>query len=337
MKLITTEEHFNIPEVEAKIKEYQRALPPRKGDPLVGKALAGGLAEYDIPEDKFENMNSRIDFMDEHGITMQVLSAEGLENIPGEVAVPIAKLANDETAKLVKQHPDRFAAFATLPTQDPENAENELVRAVTQLGLKGTMIHGRTLDKYLDDPFFEPILAKAEELDVPIYVHPGIPKPTVIKDQYLSDQYSPAVGGGLATFGFGWHAEAGLQVVRMMLAGVFDRHPKLKIIMGHWGELAAFYQERMDETLLPLAPNLNRKISEYFKQNVYITPSGLFTESMMKWAIEQMGSDHIMYSTDYPFEPTGQIHSFITNATIDDLDREKIAHGTAEYLFNLAK
>ncbi|AMV69523.1 2-amino-3-carboxymuconate-6-semialdehyde decarboxylase [Pediococcus damnosus] len=335
MKLITTEEHYNIPSVERELKAYKATQPQRAGNPEIGKALGGGLAQYNFPDEKFEDMDARLKFMDDHGITMQVLSAEGLETIPGNIALPIAKLANDETAKLVAKHPDRYAGFATIATQDPEGSAQKLERAVKELGMKGTMIHGRTLNKYLDDPFFEPIFAEAEKLDVPIYVHPGVPKPEIIKSQYLSDQYSPAAGGALATPGFGWHAEAGLQVVRMMLAGVLDRHPSLKLIMGHWGELTAFYQERLDETLMPVAKNLDRKISEYFQDNVYVTPSGLYTKSMMNWAIEQMGADHIMYATDYPFEPTDQIEPFIRDAKISETDREMIAHGTAEKLLKL--
>ncbi|KRM58768.1 hypothetical protein C5L31_000567 [Secundilactobacillus malefermentans] len=336
MKIITTEEHFNIPSVEKELAAYNATHPHQGGDPEIGKALGGGLAQYNATDEQFEDMDARLKFMDAHGITMQVLSAEGFEGMTPEVALPLAKQANDETAKLIAQHPDRYSAFASIATQDPEGSAEELTRAVNELGLKGTMIHGRTLNKFLDDPFFEPIFAAAEKLDVPIYIHPGITKPDVIKSLYLSDQYSLAAGGAFATPGFGWHAETGIQVVRMMLAGVFDRHPNLKIIMGHWGELTAFYQERLDETILPVAKNLDRKISEYFQDNVYVTPSGLFTESMMNWAIEQMGADHIMYSTDYPFEPTDQIEPFIMNAKISETDREKIAHGTAEKLLKLS-
>lgn len=177
--------------------------------------------------------------MDANGIDMQILSySNSPQLLAGAEAVELTRNANDTLADAVNAHPDRFGGFATLPWSDPEAAAAELERAVTQLGFKGAMLTGRPGETFLDDPRYSPVLAAAEALNVPIYTHPGVPLKRVQEAYYAG--LDPSVSARLSMFGWGWHAEAGVQIIRMILAGVFDKYPRLNIIAGHWGRWFRF-------------------------------------------------------------------------------------------------
>jgi predicted TIM-barrel fold metal-dependent hydrolase len=185
----------------------------------------------------------------------------------------------------------------------------------------------------MDDPMFNSILEAASSLDVPLYLHPSIPS-KVIQDEYYGG-LDPLVSARFATGGWGWHNEAGIQVLRMILAGVFDKYPNLQIILGHWGEMVPFYLSRTDSVLTPVAKNLKRSVSDYFLNNVYVTPSGMFDQSQLMHTHQVMGADRIMYSVDYPFSDNKGARAFLENAAISHADKEKIAHGNAERLLKL--
>jgi predicted TIM-barrel fold metal-dependent hydrolase len=283
----------------------------------------------------------RIAEMDSQGIDVQVLSSvqPGLEHSAADGAVPVARAFNDRVAEAIAAHPDRFAGFAALPTADPPAAADELVRAVRELGFKGALVNGRTLERFLDDQFFWPMFEAAEALGVPIYLHP-MPPPQAVYDAYYSG-FGDDVGFMLAAPAWGWHIETGLHVLRLILAGVFDRFPALQLLVGHMGEVLPFMMARISDTLggrlaLDPAKTLTElSIEEYFLRNLHITTSGLFTDPPLRCAIDTFGADRVLFAVDHPFSDGGEARRFIDQAPISDEDRAKITHGNAERLLGL--
>jgi predicted TIM-barrel fold metal-dependent hydrolase len=322
MKIIALEEHFQF----AEIKEAVARLLPNSHQGL-----------YNPPTALLEDLGvGRLQTMDDMGVDVQVLShtASGIPQIPAAEAVALSRTINDQLAEVVRAHPDRFVGFATLPTQNPEVAARELERSVNTLGFKGAMIHGCTNDRFLDDPSFGPILAAAATLDVPIYLHPA-PPPKAVWNAYYAG-FDPAVSESFATFGWGWHLDTGIHALRMVLGGVFDRYPGLQIILGHWGEMIPFYLARFARTLTPTTKQLQRPLADYFTQQMYITPSGMFTLPPFMLTLQLWGADSILYSVDYPFRADDQARTFLESAPISPADKAKIAHGNAERLLKLS-
>nr|BBH91951.1 amidohydrolase [Thermogemmatispora argillosa] len=324
MKIIALEEHFQIAEINRAAAKW---LPAQGGFRPVG---------YRQPERELEDLGEgRLRAMDSMGIDLQVLSytAVALPELPAAEAVPLMREINDRLAAAIQAHPDRFAGFATLPLTDPEAAARELERAVSRLGFKGAMINGRVQGLFLDDPRFRPVLEAAEALDVPIYLHPAPPPEPVIEACYAG---LPAnVTSVFATAGWGWHLETGIHALHLILAGVFDRHPRLKMILGHWGEMIPFYLARIDQTLTPAATHLQRPVADYFLEHFYVTPSGMFTLPPLLLTLQIMGADRILYAVDYPYIQDRQARAFLERAPLSPADREKIAHGNAERLLKL--
>jgi predicted TIM-barrel fold metal-dependent hydrolase len=279
----------------------------------------------------------RLQDMDTSGIDLQVLSDIGSSLAPrsGDEGVQLARESNDQVAEAIAAHPDRFAGFATLPMTEPGAAVDELERAVRSLGLKGAMIFGTTNGRFLDDPAFLPVLKRAAALSVPIYLHPTIP-PAPVREAYYSG-LDPAVGFVLSTSGWGWHSEVGIHALRLILAGVFDRLPTLQIIIGHMGEMIPFMLARIDDTLTPMAKQLQQPVSEYFLHHFHITTSGFFTDPPLLLAMLVMGADRILFSVDYPFSTNEQGRAFLDHASLSPADKEKISHLNAERLLRLAQ
>jgi predicted TIM-barrel fold metal-dependent hydrolase len=283
----------------------------------------------------------RIAEMDAQGIDVQVLSSAqpGLEHSPADKAVPVAKAFNDRVAEATKAHPTRLAAFAALPTADPNAAANELNRAVTELNFKGALVNGRTQERFLDDQFFWPMFESAEALGVPIYLHP-MPPPKAVYDVYYAG-FGDAVGFMLAAPAWGWHIETGLHALRLILAGVFDRFPALQMIIGHMGEAIPFMLARIDEVLRgrtsldPATTKTELSIPEYFQRNFHITISGIFTDPPLRCAIDTLGIDKIMFAVDHPFSDGAVAKRFLEQAAISDHERQQIAHKNAERLLGL--
>lgn len=277
---------------------------------------------------------ARLAEMDKNGIDMQVVSySNAPQLIEGPQAIELTRAANDRLAEAVRANPNRFGGFATLPWQDPEAAALELERAVTQLGMVGTLLTGRPGQTFLDDPRYEPVLKMLDQLEVPLYAHPGFVLPQVQQPYYGG--LKKEVSARLSLFGWGWHHEAGIQVIRMILAGVFDRFPKLQVISGHWGEMVPFYLQRMDDTIPQEATGLSRSISQTYKEHVYVTPSGMLNLPHFEFIHKVMGADRIIYAVDYPYLTHTGAREFLQNLPISQADREKIAHGNAEALFRL--
>ncbi len=331
MRIITTEEHVPSVALSKAIRQYGR-----ESAPYMALAHEKGLPYSPDPALMMDIGEKRIADMDAAGIDMQVLScASQPQELPADIAVSAVRDANDELAAAIAKRPDRFAGLCMLPWTNPNAAAKELERAMKMPGFKGAILSGKaSLDGgFLDDPSFTPILEAANTLEVPVYIHPGPPMDAVQQAYYagLDDRISAR----LSLFGWGWHHEAGIQVLRMILAGVFDRFPQLQVISGHWGEMVPFFLSRLDQALPQKATHLERSITETYRQHVYVTPSGIFDNPQLKFCAEVLGTDRIIHSVDFPFIPNQGAKEFIENMSISATDKEKIAHINAEQLMKL--
>ena len=233
-------------------------------------------------------------------------------------------------AQTVANHPDRFKAFAALPMSDTSGAVDELTRSVEELGFLGAMIHGQTNGVFLDDPSVRPILAAAERLDVPIYLHPA-PPPAAIRETYYSN-LDPDVAACLSTSGWGWHSETAMHVLRMVANGVFEELPDLKVIVGHMGEGLPFHIDRIASMLNPVVKGHSLSVAETLRRNLYLTTSGYNFDVPLMCAIAAFGVDRIMFSVDHPFADSKKAATYLASAPVSADDRQKIAHGNAEAL-----
>lgn len=323
MRTITLEEHFAT-----------RGFLDGPGRPVVERAISAGGRMAKILEQVSELGAARIAEMDAAGIDVQVLSlnSPGVEQLDADHAITLAGEANAFVAAATKAYPTRFAGFATLPIASPEIAANELERTVRDLGFKGALINGHHRGRYLDDKFFWPILERAETLGVPIYVHPTQPPPAVVEASFAG--FAPEVSFMFANAGWGWHIETAVHVLRMVLGGVFDRFPKLQVIVGHMGEALPFMMSRVD-IMAPSITGLDRPVSAYLRENVHYTFSGFnFTPTFLDLLL-QVGVDRIMFSADYPYGSMSQARAFLDHLPVSAADRERIAHGNAERLLRM--
>ena len=323
MKTIGLEEHFATPE----LIDAWDALEPQWQD------VAHVATAHDVLTRRLVDVDAeRIAAMDGTGLDVAVVSmtTPGLQNLTPADAVALQGICNDTLADAKRRNPDRLQGFATLATPDPKAGAAELGRAVTELGFNGAMLYGRTRDRNLDHTDFWPIFEAAEALNAPLYLHPQSPPPAV-RSAYYSG-LGDGVDAALATHGFGWHYDAGLQLLRLILGGVLDRFPGLQLILGHWGEVMVFYLERIDR--MTGIASLARPVSEYVRTNVFVTPGGVFSQRYLQWALEVVGVDRIMFATDYPYVmvPDGGARRFLEEAEITEADREKIASGNWERL-----
>jgi uncharacterized protein len=331
VKIIALEEHFADPDLSKAGAPAANALSPDFGtayDPAAGLPYSPSI---DILTDLAEK---RIADMDAGGITMQVLSCLGAQQVPADLAPQLVHAANNRAAAAVRAYPDRFAAFASLPTTAPQTAADELDRCVSELGFVGTMIFGRTDGEFLDAPRFDPILAKAAALDVPVFLHPGVPPRAVTESNYLGG-LSPVVATRLQTSAWGWHQETAVHFLHLVHSGVFDRYPGLQIILGHWGEMIPFYLDRVNEALPQRATKLERSFNEYFRENVYIAPSGLFSQAQLQFCLETVSLARIVFAVDYPFVGNQGVLPFFEQANLPQESKHKIAHKNAERLLRL--
>jgi uncharacterized protein len=273
--------------------------------------------------------------MDETGITVQVLSntGPGPDLVPGPEGIAIAREMNDHLAAAVARHPRRFAGFAVLPMQSPDAAAAELVRAVRELGFLGALINGTTEGRFLDHPSYEALLAAAVELDVPIYVHPHL-APDAVRRAYYSDLPAGA-SRVLEAAGWGWHSETAIQILRLVLSGALDRHKRLKLIIGHMGEMLPMMMARADEVFSLDIEHLARPISRTILDQVWLTTSGIFTEPPFLAALLTFGIDRIMFSVDYPYAPNAKGRAFLDRLSLSPADMAKLCHGNADALLKL--
>jgi predicted TIM-barrel fold metal-dependent hydrolase len=313
--VIALEEHYWDQEL---VSSYQGVESIR--DPETVKRI------YDIGE-------LRLKEMDEAGIDVQVLShgAPSTQKLEGAMAVEVAQRVNDRLAAAVAVHPKRFAAFAALPTSDPQAAAKELERVVTKHKFKGAMIHGLANGSFLDDKRFWPIFERAEALDVPIYLHPSVPHPAVM-DVYYKDYVKDFPMVIRAAWGF--TVETATQAIRLILSGIFDAHPKLKIILGHLGETLPFFVWRIDMALKrPGQKALSFR--DVFSHNFYITTSGNFSNPALLCCVMEMGVDRILFAVDWPFVPNPPATRWMEGVPLCDDDKAKILSGNAQRLLRM--
>jgi predicted TIM-barrel fold metal-dependent hydrolase len=312
--IIALEEHYYDPEV----KQHFRGLDAIAAPHIVQRL--DDLGELRLRE------------MDEAGVDMQVLSHSmpGFQKLDAEIAVPMARRANDRLSEAVRAHPDRFAGFAALPTADPKAAADELERTVTRLGFKGAMVNGLTNGLFLDDIRFWPIFERAAALDVPLYMHPAIPHPAVIEAYYRDyvDKHP-----GILRAGWGFTVETATQGIRLVLSGVFDKYPDLKIIIGHLGEGLPFYLWRISHGLR--ATMTGRSFRDTFCEHFYITTSGFFSDPALLCCVMEMGIDRILFSVDYPFVDNPPGTKWTETLPLCAEDTEKLLNGNARRLLKL--
>jgi predicted TIM-barrel fold metal-dependent hydrolase len=313
------------------------ALEEHYFDPEVTKHFpAGGGPEARLPELRtrlFDVGELRIKEMDEAGIDVQVLShgAPATQRMDAETAVPVARHANDRLHEITRNSKGRFEGFAVLPTADPKAAADELERAVTRLEFKGAMIHGLANGLWLDDKRFWPIFERAQALDVPIYMHPALPHPAVA-DAYYKDYLKEFPG--LLTAGWGFTVETATQAIRMVLSGMFETYPRLKVILGHLGEGLPFSLWRIDMALQRQG-NRPTPFRDTFREHFWITTSGNFSTPALLCSVMEMGADRILFSVDYPFVMNPPGMKWMQDIPLGPDDREKIYGGNARRLLRL--
>jgi predicted TIM-barrel fold metal-dependent hydrolase len=327
MRAIAIEEHW----ITEGLDRALRAQPAGMRD----ESLALSDRE-DIPERLLDIGERRIAAMDAAGVDMQIISLAppGTQGLPARDEIALSRDANDQASEAAGRHPTRLRAMTTLPMSDPDAALAELQRTASDPAHVGVMSYGRSGERSLDDPAYDELLAAAAALHRPVFVHPQIP-PNAVRDASYRG-IDPTVDLALATFGWGWHIEAGIAALRLIVRGTFDRHPELQIVLGHWGEMLLFALDRID-SLSSVATHLQRRVAEYFRTNVHVTTSGMLAPRLSRQALELTSVDRILLSGDYPFhrlDPAAVTE--LLETLPDEEDRRKIAHANAEALYGLS-
>ncbi|NKB49693.1 MAG: amidohydrolase family protein [Alphaproteobacteria bacterium] len=315
-RVIAIEEHYYDDEITAQFEGLD--------------ARTGGFVR-----DQLEEVGeARLKSMDAAGIDVQVLShgAPSTQKMDAETGVKVAAGANDRLAALIETHPDRFAGFAALPTADPQASADELERAVNTLGMKGAMIHGLTGgEHFFDKEQFWPIYERAQALDVPLYIHPANIHPTVA-DLYLGD-YAKSYPG-ILNAGWGFTMETATAGIRIVLSGVLDAYPDVKIVLGHLGETLPFLLWRIDMAV-NRPGNDGMAFRDAFCSHFHITTSGFFSDPALLCSIQEMGVDRTLFAIDYPFVPNEPGPQWMERLMLNAEDKAKILHGNAEKLLGL--
>lgn len=339
VRKIATEEAFATAELVTAWLEIARAAPEASLD-----VPTGILSIFDNPQpgsnqDRFRRKLldtgiERLADMDEAGVDMQILSVTipGVQMFEPAKASELAITTNDHLAEAIARHPKRFAGLACFAPHDPARATQEMERAINRLGLSGFIVNSHTNNLYLDDARFAPILEAAEALDRPIYLHPRAPS------NGMAEPFRDYSLGG-SIWGFG--VEAGTHAVRMILGGVFDRYPRLRIVLGHMGEALPFWMWRLDHMAARRAKDgrmkpLSLAPSEYFRRNFAVTTSGFEAPDVLELVIKAAGVDNVMWAIDYPYENSADAVAFIEAADLPSDQRLSIFHRNAERIFRLA-
>jgi len=320
-RLIAVEEAFMTPGILDAATRRAGGRPSMRSGPIAGPFMP----------DLLDLGATRIAGMDAAGVDVQLLAvaAPGVQHLDDDLAAPLAREANDLLAEAVRAHPDRFAGMATVPVQTPAAAADEVVRAVRELGFRGVMINSHTRDGYLDEERCWPILEAIEAMDVPLYIHPRDP---------AADLSGSAIPG--FTVGWGYAVETGTHIVRLIQSGVLDRFPRLRIVVGHLGEGIPFLLDRMDgrypfEATAAGAPALPRTPGEYFRDQFWVTTSGMNFPAPLRAVIDILGADKVLFAADHPFEDQREAVDEFAAIPLTADERGRIAHENAERLFRL--
>jgi len=324
MKVIAIEEHFITPLYREKVgaNEFRNFYLKSRGEQL----------GHDIVEQNSDLGAGRLAHMDAAGVDVQVLSfgSPGPQAFAAEVAIPMARDANDRLYQAIQRNPARSAGFAALPTADPEAAAQELERCVSKLGFKGAMIHGHTRGSFLDERKYWTIFERAQALDVPLYLHPTLPHPDAVKAYF--EGYEE-----LARAGWGFAVDTSCHFLRIVFAGVFDAYPRLRIILGHLGEGLPFAMHRLNDHTWRSAARrgLAKTPLQYMRENLLVTTSGNWYEPAFLCTLLALGADNILFAIDWPYEANKTGIEFLRKISISDGDRQKIAHGNAERVLRM--
>ena len=332
LRLIATEEAFAPQEY---LDEYLKMA--KNLDTLVARYLR---MYYQKPEfaQQLTDMDYRLAMMDRHQVDMHLLSitGPGVQAFDAELGADLAMLTNDKLAAIITQHPTRFAGLAAVAPQSPQRAVREIKRAMTELKLNGLIINSHTHGEFLDDPKFWPILEAAVTYDAPIYLHPSFPADSMIE---------PYNKYGMMGALWGFQAECSLHVIRMILSGVFDQFPTLRIVLGHLGEGIPYWLSRLDNRYqnilrrggLPSLgmKQLERLPSEYFMNNFYVTTAGMNASAPFDYCVKLLGPERVLFAIDYPYEQTEDATGFVRGLDLASDDLHKICHGNAERLFKI--
>jgi 5-carboxyvanillate decarboxylase len=318
---IAVEEAFIIPEIMALATT-----------PVPGRTGTSKLRDY-IMSSLLDLGEGRIKAMDKDGIAMQVclLAGIGLQDIDPVQGNELAALANDRLAETARKYPSRITGLAGFAPRDPARAARELERAVKTLGLKGGVVNSHSLGEYLDDKKFWPIFETVQAMDVPIYIHPRDPSPQMFKP---FDVFGFKVG-------WSWAAEVGTHIIRLIGAGLFDQFPRLRLVIGHMGEGLPFFLDRIDNRyfweheMAGVAPRLKRKPSDYIRDNIVVTTSGMNFAAPLLMTIQMLGIDNVLFAGDYPFEDVRDSVDAVDNLALADRDKEKLYSLNAKRAFKL--
>lgn len=337
MKIIGVEEHVIFPELTKRI--------PNEGLAIHAKKIFGQLVSHDaLAYARGRSTNTgeqRLRDMNDGGITMQILSLAGPVNcmqMAPEPGLELARDINNTLKQAVDAHPDRFKALAELPFHAPKLAAAELRRCVNDLGFVGAMMAGSVgcTGKFLDDPEFDELLSEFEALDVPLYLHPGIAPPAVI-DAYYTFSGNPLLSATLAGMGWGWHNEVAIHVLRLAVSGTLDRHPNLKVVVGHQGEMLPMMLQRFDAMFDKDIFGLKRSVGQTLRSQVWLAISGLFSLPPTQIAIQTWGVDRILFANDYPYIDAQRVPDFVRalGDLIGPSDLQKICQTNSEALFKI--
>lgn len=314
--VIAIEEHFMHPSLSAHFPPGALAQPPSIGDRL------------------FDFMGVRIEEMDAAGIDRQVLSHQspGTQRLPPGSAVEVCRAVNDALAAAIREAPDRFSGFAMVPTTAAADAAaDELQRAVEELGLAGAMIHGPSAGRFVDEPDFWPIFARAERLGVPVYLHPALP------DRAVTAAYYGAYAESHPAFvrsAWGFGVETGTQAVRLVLSGLFEAHPGLQVILGHLGEGIPFLLGRIDESL-SRPGNRPSDFAGVFRRNFHVTTSGFFSDAALRCCLEELGAGRVLFAVDWPYVRNEEGTEWLRAFDLGPGDKARLLGGNAARLLRL--
>lgn len=334
-KKISTEEAFVTQAIADEWDKFIAAgSPGEPGFQKMGESILADSPGTRLIHSRLIDLGAgRLQYMDDCGVDMQVISltSPGIQVFEGGLAKDLAADANNILAKAINKNPHRMAGLAAIAPQLPVDAAKELDRAVSSLGLRGAIINSHTKGEYLDDKKFWPIFEAANALKTPIYLHPRAPGPGMVE---------PYLDYGLYFAGWGFAAETSVHALRLIMAGVFEEFPDLKIVLGHMGEGIPFYLQRIDNRYLlqvkmGAVKALKKLPSQYFKDNFVITTSGVSQNSSLQLCYDELGADRILFAADYPYESSEEAVKFLESADINDSDKQKIFHRNAEQLFGI--
>jgi gamma-resorcylate decarboxylase len=309
---------------------------------LIAEGFSAGASmppdEVELARRMLDTEELRLEEMDASGVEVSVLSltSPGVQaETSAAAAIEKARGFNDGLAEVVSRHPDRYLGFAAVPLQDPEAAADELERCVTRHGFRGALVNGFTGAEdgdsaiYYDAERFDPFWARAQELGVPVYLHP---REALVSQRLAYDGYPEIIR---AAWGFG--VETATHAIRLILGGVFDRHPQVQVVLGHLGETLPFAIWRLEHRvqMRPHGKSLERPVSAYLRENFHVSTSGNFSSRALIATIAELGADRVLFAADYPYESMREAATWFDAAPINESDRERIGRTNAQRLLAL--